>query len=349
MNRYSFLCCVSACVCFAGCAKPAEESEAAQTPVVTATIDTVRLGPFTESVDAVGTVSARVGHVAALAAPSPTRVTKIHVAIGDRVSAGSPLIDFEQLAFDAAVASADAALRAAESAAARATRLVDAGVVPRKDAEAAAADLAAARQNASNARRARELSHLTAPFAGVVTRLSASVGASVDIGQALVEVTDPSVLDIVLPVAPNDAARVRVGQSAQLFEGSGVDSVAVATARVADVSAVVDSLTRGVPVRLAVSSHTRTLRIGETLFARLLVNEHKNAVVISEEAIVPTGEGFHVFVVDSAGVAHARPVSISGRADHRVWISEGLSNGERIVTKGAYGTDEGARVTGGKP
>jgi RND family efflux transporter MFP subunit len=240
----------------AACRPDADEAEApAHTAEVAASIDTVREDAFVETVDGVGTVVARIGHVAVLAAPSPTRITKIYVEVGDRVAMGAPLVDLEQPAFDAAVASAEAALRAAEQAAARATRLVEAGVAPRKDAEAATAALEAARRDAVTARRARELAHVQAPFAGVVTRLAASLGANVDVGQPLVEVTDPSVLDVLLSVAPADARRLQSGQSADLFENAGKDTTRLARGRVADVSVVVDSLSRGVPVRLALLSN----------------------------------------------------------------------------------------------
>ena len=49
----------------------------------------------------------------------------------------------------------------------------------RKDAEAAASDLGAARLNAINAKRSRELSTLRSPIDGVVTKLNAVLGANV--------------------------------------------------------------------------------------------------------------------------------------------------------------------------
>lgn len=331
------------------CRPPADEAGPALTANVAASIDTVSEAAFVETVDGVGTVVARVGHVAVLSAPSPTRVARIHVAVGDRVGMNAALIDFEQPGFDAAVASADAALQAAEQSAARATRLVEAGVAPRKDAEMAAAALEAARLDAMTAHRARELAHVRAPFAGVITRLSASLGASVDAGQPLVEITDPSVLDVLLSVAPADARRLQPGQFAELFENAGGDSTRIAQARVADVSVVVDSLTRGVPVRLALASSARVLRVGESVYASIIVKQHARAIVIADAALVPTGEGYQVFVVDSANIAHARAVTLGGRASHRLWITKGLQVGERVVTTGAYGIDDGAQVGGGRP
>ena len=333
-----------------GEAKADAKAEDKKAPAaVAASIDTVRLGSFDETVDGVGSVVPRTGHVALLAAPAQTRVVKIFVSAGDHVKTNAPLIDLEQPSFEAAVSSAEATLRVAEQSAARATRLVAAGIAPRKDADIAAAELETAKATALNARRARDLSHVRAPFAGVVTRLTAVSGANVDVGQPLIEITDPSVLDLLLPVSPASASSIRPGQAVDLFEGNSAEGSAIGRATVADVSAAVDSASRGVPVRLFIVSSKRMLRVGESIFVRLVVNKHRNVVVISDDALVPTGEGFHVFVVDSAGVAHSRDVKLGGRAEHKLWISEGLKAGEIVVTKGAFGMDEGARVVGAKP
>jgi RND family efflux transporter MFP subunit len=315
--------------------------------VVGASVATAESQRFTETVDAVGAVVARMGHVASLAAPAPTRVSKVFVAAGAHVNAGDPLVEFEQAPFDAASKSADAALDAAEKAAARAQRLADAGVLPRREAEATAAELAQARLNAVNAKRARELSTLRAPIAGVVTRVSAVLGASADASQSLVEVADPSALDVVLTLSPSDAARVRVGQGVALHAGADAAGTPVARGRVADVGAAVDTASRGVVVRVEVAPGTGTLRIGETLFGRIVVAEHASVVVVPLEALVPTGEGFKIFVVDTAGIAHSRPVKLGGRSDTGAWVMEGLKAGERVVTAGAYGVDDSAKVVTG--
>jgi multidrug efflux pump subunit AcrA (membrane-fusion protein) len=61
-------------------------------------------------------------------------------------------------------------------------------------------------------------------------------------------------------------------------------------------------------------------------------------------ALVPDGDGIKVFVVDSAHRAYARPVTVGARADQRAEITSGLSGGETVVTVGAYGVDDSARV-----
>jgi RND family efflux transporter MFP subunit len=328
------------------CAKKAAEEGKPQA-VVNAEIAPVTTGHITESVDAVGTVSPRAGHIATLAAPSPTRVAKVYVSFGAHVKAGDPLVEFEQPAFDAAAKGADASLAAAERSQERTQRLADAGVVPRKDADAAAADLGVARLNAVNAKRARELSTLRSPIDGVVTRLAAVLGASADPTQVMVEVSDPSFLDVMLVLSPADAARVKIGDEVQLYAGAAASGAAIAKGRVADISAAVDTSSRGVPARVETVSGTAALRIGLTVFGKIAIAEHDKAIIVPLEALVPTGEGFKVFVVDEKSIAESRPVKIGGRTDHAAWITDGLKAGENIVTQGAYGIDDSTKVETG--
>jgi RND family efflux transporter MFP subunit len=312
--------------------------------VVGAKTAVATLGPFTETLGSIGTVAARPGHIASLSAPSPSRVSKVYVAVGQRVAPGEPLIELEQSGFRAAAQSAAASVAAAEQAAARATRLANEGIAPRKDAEQANAELAKARADLVTAQRALELSVLRSPIGGVVTQLSTSLGAAADANVPLVEVADPSALDVVLSVTPADAARIRSGSKVVLREGQDASGVELGSGAVTDVAATVDSATRSVQVRVPAPATRRTLRIGETVFGQVAVSVHANAITVPVEALVPEGDGMKVFVVDAKGVAHARPVTVAGKTSTTAMISDGLSAGERVVTYGAYGVEDGAVV-----
>jgi RND family efflux transporter MFP subunit len=173
---------------------------------------TVAIAPFADVISAIGTVNARAGHIASLSAPGPARIATVYVSQGQKVAAGTPLVAFEQAPFIAAAQSAEAALINAERNYERARRLADAGIVPRKDADQAASELAQARANATMARRAAQLAVLRAPISGIVTRLNAPLGASADVNQPVVEVADLGALDIIFSVSPSDAARIAPGR-----------------------------------------------------------------------------------------------------------------------------------------
>jgi RND family efflux transporter MFP subunit len=328
-----------------GCSARGEEGEAEATPVVAVRTAVVSEQPFTETVGAIGTVTARPGHLASLGAPTATRVSNVYVSEGARVSRGQPLVELDRTAIDAATQASETGLAAAQQAFERAERLNREGVAPRKDVEQASADLAKARSEAIAARRASQLAVLRSPIAGVVTRLTAVLGASVDVNQPLVEVADPSALDIVLSVTPTEAGRVRPNASVSLSAGQKAGGEPLGTGTVTSVAAGVDSLTRGVPVRVRAPGATRPLRIGETMFARIVVGTRPKALAVPLEALVPEGEGFKVFVVDSASIAHAQPVTVGARSDSTAEILTGLEAGQRVVTYGAYGMDDSVKVT----
>src|SRR5207237_9152198 len=86
------------------------------------------------------------------------------------------------------------------------------------------------------------------------------------------------------------------------------------------------------------------LRSGEAVSGCVVVATHPTAVVVPAEALVPEGDGYKVFVVDDETVAHARAVTVGGRGDAGVEITDGLKAGERIVTYGAYGVSDSAKV-----
>ncbi len=303
--------------------------------------------PFARVVRVIGTVTPRPGRFAELAAPGPTRVARIIVAPGQPVAEGDTLLEFERAPFDAAAQSAVTALAVSQRNYTRAVRLVQAGILAPKDSDQAAAELAQAQAAAVTARRAQQLATLRAPLAGVVTRMSAVLGASVDATQPLVEVADPRALDVVFSVSPAEAAEIREGDSVTVREGDTAEGGApLGVAVVAGVAPAVDTLSRAVAVRARMRRSDRPLRIGESLLGRIVVAITPRAVTVPVAALVPTegGEGFQVFVVDSGGVAHARPVTVGGRNETVAEIAAGLRSGETVVTTGAYGMADGAKT-----
>jgi membrane fusion protein (multidrug efflux system) len=299
---------------------------------------------FTETVGALGVVTVRSGRAASLGAPAPTRVTAVLVTTGQTVAAGQVLVELDQTPFQAALQSATAALDAAQRAHDRAERLANEGVSPRKDVEAAAAELGKARAEAMNARRNEQLATIRAPISGVVTQVNVAIGTPVDANQQLVQIADPGALDILLNLTPTEAGRVRRGAKVSLSAGQDAAGEPLGVASVVDVAGTVDSMTRSVAVRVQAPTTRRPLRIGETVYGDIAIVVKPNAIVVPVEALVPGGEGFKVFVVDSAGMAHEREVKIGARTSKFAEVLEGLAAGERVVTYGAYGLEDSVKV-----
>lgn len=341
-----FLALLVCAACGAGGA--GDEASGALPPVVGARTAVAAARPFTETVQAIGAVVQRPGHYAAMAAPAPTRVARIFVTLGQHVRTGDPLVAFEPQAFDAALQSAGAALTAAQQAYDREQRLAAEGITPRKNVEQAAAALAQARVAQVTAQRDQQLSTLRSPIDGVVTVMDAVLGAPADMAQTLVEVTDPNALDLMLQLSAADAAHVRAGQPVAVVAGQSLAGDTLGMGTVADVGVELDSATRTVPVRVVLARPARALRVGETVMGSIVVGRSPSAIAIPAEALVPEGERYHVFVVDSAGIAHARGVTVGARTEAYVEIVNGLRAGETVVTYGAYGVTDSAKIVTGK-
>jgi len=179
---------------------------------------------------------------------------------------------------------------------------------------------------------------------GVVTRVGATLGATADPTLVLVEIADPNTLDILFNATPTQAGQVQRGAKVTLSAGQSASGEPLGVGTVVDVGGIVDTLSRGVTLRAQAPTTRRPLRIGETVFGEIVAVVRAQAIVVPIEALVPDGEEFKVFVVDAAGTARARTVEVGGRTDKVAEITSGLTVGERIVTYGAYGIEDSAKV-----
>jgi RND family efflux transporter MFP subunit len=334
-----------AVLALAACKKGGDEGgdEAPPAEVVAQTA-VAQAQPFAVTVTALGVVDAAPGHVAELAAPAQARVVRIYATAGEAVRAGQPLVALDQTVFAAEVRRAEVGRVTAQQAYDRARRLADAGILPRKDAEAAASALADANAAAIAARHTEAQAVLRSPISGIVAAVNARLNAQADPATTLVQVVDPAGLEIHLSVPPDQAGRIQPRQPVHLSAGRAAGGPALGDGVVTGIGAVIDTANGSVQVRAALTRPAGRLFVGQDVFATIEVAEQASVVTVPAAAIVPAGDAEQVFVVDAKGVAHARPVTVGERREDVVAITSGLSGGETVVTQGAYGVQDGAKI-----
>ena len=220
-------------------------------------------------------VSARPGADVTVSAPYAGQLARLNVGIGDRVNVGAGLADFTSAQLGEARRQWDEARlqwQTAQAALKRDQSMLEEGIIPavrlqltqsRYDAaqaalQARAAELQSTRlrfeSNASAAGYATGV--LLAPIAGWVAETNSAVGQRVEAGTVLFRIIDDKDLQLEFQLAPDKAARVRVGDTVDIAQRN-------ARARIIGISPYVQAgqMAKG---RASVTQRGQ-LRLGDTL------------------------------------------------------------------------------------
>lgn len=286
--------------------------------------------------------------------PLAGRVVALAAAVGARVSAGGLLAeisspDFGQAQSDAARAATD--LASAERARERVSRLVERGASPRKDFDAAEADLARARAEARRtaARLARwggdaardaargpdQLYRLTSPISGVVVERSANTGqeARPDAAAPLFVVSEPRALWVMLDVTERDLASVKAGERLSLRTDAYPGRTFAG--RLDLVGDALDAATRTVKARGRVDNSAALLKAEMYVTVEVETRAGAPAPVVPARAVLTEDGRRFCFVAEGPGRFRRAAVEVGVERDGRVPLLSGLPEGARVVTEGS--------------
>ena len=341
-------------------AKNAEQPPAGQPRVRLATVETAaKAGIQTEevreaAVDLALTVPARLAfdptRSARLSSPATGVVRELRVRSGTRVKAGDTLVVVASAELSQAAArlrDAEAELVLASANVARQEQLVSRQIAAGKDLlqaererEAARAAVAGARgvlaslgAGVAEALDSQGQLMLRAPRAGVVTRVDAAPGQAVTSEHVLVEIQDPARIWAELALPEREAARVREGAEVKL----SLDSLPqqVLSARLTWLAPEVEARTRTVAARAELDNPEGALRAGMYGQARVQVAAHRG-MVVPREAVQEGPQGPVAFVAVDERVYEPRSLRLGLTLDDGYEVLEGLSPGEKVVTRGSF-------------
>jgi RND family efflux transporter MFP subunit len=331
---------------------------------VTVTCAPVELGPVSDQITLRGVVGVPPDKNAIVAPAVAGRVLEVKVHEGDRVAAGAALATVDDPALAPAVREAEATVTAAiaakanaDTALARAQRLLDQGIAPRRDVDDAlaraastASDVAAAEARRDVAVRQRDRAHVTAPIAGVVVHVLRRAGELVDGTPAtpIVEIADPVALEIKADVPPADLVRLRDGVAAEIRLDAVPDAPLVG--KVILVSPAVDATTGLGSVRVAIApppeSADIALKLGLAGTIAITASRRAAALTVPAAAVRRSTDGGEEVVVCAKGekdalTAAVRAVKVGARTGDRVELATGVAAGEAVVVQHVVGLDDG--------
>lgn len=283
-------------------------------------------------------------HVVPLA---PGRITRVAVALGDRVRRGQELGVVASTDVSTARAKLDQArarLSAAESAERRQQQLSTEGIGARRTLIEAEAQVSELRAEVEGLRRqlsvfgsgrAGELA-LTSPIDGMVVSLHGTLGETASTDTPMFIVTDPTKVWVRGNVPELEISRVQTGSAVVVRLHAFPDLAMAGT--ISYVAPALEEQTRSLPVRVSLQSPDARLRSGLFGSIELVGGSVDERVLVVPVDAVATLEGQTVVFVpaDEPNSFRPQPIALGRRAGGFIEVRSGLEEGARLAISGAF-------------
>jgi membrane fusion protein (multidrug efflux system) len=309
------------------------------TPVIVENVTKARVA---DTLEALGTLRAKES--VAITAKVADTVSGVRFEDGQTVTAGDVLIEQTDAEEAALLQEAESLAEEAKAQFKRFERLVAQGSASESllDERRQTWRTASAREDAVRSRLKDRL--ITAPFSGRVGLRLVSPGALVSPGDIITTLVDDSSmkLDFTIPAIYLETVRV----------GTTIDATTPVyperhfIGKVSSIDSTIDPATRSITIRAEMPNNDGILVPGMLMTLELRRNP-RDAVVVSEETIIPRGNETHVLVVDKTVepyVAERRKVVLGRRFAGKVEIRTGLEEGEMIISHGTLKVRPGGPI-----
>ena len=264
-----------------------------------------------------------VEHDAAVFARSSGIVQSILADLGSWVRAGQLLAQLETTDQEIALSQAREKFTSAKQTVERQRALKLAGVVTQADSERVESEYREALLDLRKAERDLDLTHITAPFAGMVTARSARIHRMVNSGDSLFRITALNPLLAAVRVPEASAGEIRIGSTAEVV---GPNRVTV-SARVIRASPVLDAGSGTREMILQLGGQGSGLTPGNNVTVQLGA-ARRQIVAVPRTAVAQDG---YALIWDNEKTI-LRPVTVGAElGDGRVEVLSGLAAGEKVV------------------
>lgn len=271
-------------------------------------------------------------------------ITRVLFTDGQRVAAGTPLVELQAREEDAGIIEARAQVAQAQRQYDRYRTLADRGIAPRVTAEDAetALETAQASLTAAQARRGDRL--IRAPFAGVLGLSSVTAGTLVNPGGVITTLDDIDVVRVDFPVPERYLGVLRPGAPIR----ATIDAYGDETfgGRIALIDTRINEQTRAVTARAEIPNPGGRIRPG--MAVRVAVQQgQRTAPAAPEAAVQYEGDGAFVYRIargDEGSTAQRVEVETGSVEGGFVEILSGLDVGDRVVGSGLNRIQPGAPI-----
>jgi RND family efflux transporter MFP subunit len=296
-------------------------------------------------------------HSAAINPQVEGQITKIFVKSGDRVTAGTPLLQIDPLKQEATVSSLEASRAAQEAnrhlaqiSLERAKKLHEAGVISKQELDSAqsAYDSAEAQVKALDEQVRQQRAELryyavSAPMDGIVGDIPVRMGDRVTVSTLLTTVDEPGALEAYIYVPADRAKNLKLGLPVRLLDetGSAVDET-----RITFVSPQVETDTQTVLAKAAIQNPKAKLRIAQQVRGQVVWGS-RESTVIPVLAVTRINGQFFAFLAVKDGkttVARQKLLKLGDAIGNDYAVLDGLKTGDHVILSGLQFLQDGAPV-----
>ncbi|MFG1397608.1 efflux RND transporter periplasmic adaptor subunit [Roseixanthobacter pseudopolyaromaticivorans] len=284
------------------------------------------------------------------------KVSQRLVEVGQRVKAGDVIAKLDPEDFKLELGSAEAELAAAQANLAQTSAedgryrtLLARGFASNADLdrksvakEEAVGRLERAKRSLDLARNKLAYSDLLSTADGVVSFTAAEPGQVVTAGQTVARVARLDEKEALVALPETALADARTADATVTLWAAPDRRI---KAHLRELSPQPDTASRTYPARFTLENVDDAVALGMTATVLLRPAGTKDVARLPLSAVFDRGSGPHVYVVDpKTKTLIARPVEVIGYAADAALVSQGVSNGEDVVTMGAQTLEPGRLV-----
>ena len=215
-------------------------------------------------------------------------------------------------------------------------------VSKQQELKSAAGQLQSAKGKYLGAAAQLSYSEIRSPINGVVTDRSLYPGEMAAAGTPLLTVMDTSSVIARAHIPQDQAALLKLGDKAAITVPGEEDPI---EGKVTVVSPALDPNSTTVEVWVQAKNPKGRLRPGTSVQISMLARAVPNSLFVPAAAVLTSPDGSnYVMVAGSDNKAHQKTVKTGIKQGDQVQIVEGLAEGERVITSGAYGLPDNTKI-----
>ena len=208
--------------------------------------------------------------------------------------------------------------------------------------KAAAGSLESAKGKYQGAQAQLSYSEIRSPINGVITDRPLYPGEMAAAGTPLLTVMDISSVIAKAHIPQDDAAALKVGDKGTMTV-PGIDKPI--EGRVTIVSPALDPSSTTVEVWFEAKNPKHELKPGTSVQVSITAQTVKDALVVPVNSVLTAPDGSTtVMLAGTDGLAHQQAVKLGIRNGDDVQVVEGVKEGDKVVSSGAYGLPDKTKI-----